>query len=282
MPQLRSSRTGWIGVVSIGAALLILPLAARAVLTAEALYSSRTIVTGTREENRPAGFANCIEDVLVKVSGDAHLLDDPRLDPIKADAGRLVTAIRYHDRMEGIPHHDEQGTRDRPYDLFVTFDKDGIDAALASLGLKPWTGPRPKIAVFLGIRTARGDYVLAFDGERGIDQRESLDAAATRRGLEEALPSQAQLDARKIDFDGLAEGPPADEDRAAREAGGDRALSGTLAWNDATLGWTIQWRFRDGGQTYAWGAKGVSFDVAFRKGFEGVETIVSGHGSPPA
>src|SRR4051794_8984086 len=95
------------------------------------LYEARTIVTGAREETRIPGFEDCFADVLVKVSGDPRLLVDPKLTALRGHAAEYVRSYRYHDRLEGIPIHDEQGSRDRPYDLFVDFVPALIDRALA-------------------------------------------------------------------------------------------------------------------------------------------------------
>src|SRR5438105_15791167 len=81
------------------------------------LYQAQTIVTGQGEANRSIGFGACLEDVLIKVSGVQTLAGDPRLAASKANAKAFVSGFRYHDRMTGISTHDEQGTRDRPYDL---------------------------------------------------------------------------------------------------------------------------------------------------------------------
>src|SRR5689334_13346992 len=54
------------------------------------LYRGQTIVTGTGEANRIIGFASCLEDVLIKVSGALRLAGDPRLDAYKADAAKMV------------------------------------------------------------------------------------------------------------------------------------------------------------------------------------------------
>src|ERR671933_505638 len=90
---------------------------------------------------------------------------------------------RYRDLLGGVPVHDEQGTRDRPYELTADFDPARIDAALRSLGRAPWTAARPRLVVFLRVRTGTGPYVLASDGARGRDQRESLADAAYRFGV---------------------------------------------------------------------------------------------------
>src|ERR1051325_7810080 len=72
------------------------------------LYQGQTIVTGEGPANRPLGFAECLEDVLVKVSGDPRLATDPAAAALSKQAASLVAEFRYHDRMSGIPHHDEQ------------------------------------------------------------------------------------------------------------------------------------------------------------------------------
>ena len=129
--------------------------------TALNIYQARTIVTGQREETRGPGFEQCLEDVLVKVSGDPLVLTDPAIAGMKGHAASYVAEFRYGDRMEGIPIHDEQGSRDRPYDLTVDFQADQIDAALRSLGREPWTAPRPRLVVFLGVRLGTATYMLA-------------------------------------------------------------------------------------------------------------------------
>ena len=127
------------------------------------LYQAKPIVTGTGETNRQIGFALAFEDVLVKVSGDPRLLDDPRVDELAKDAGSYVTEFRYRDRMEGIPIHDEQGSHDRPHDLTTIFSPEKIDAVLASLGSRPWTEPRPTITLFLARHQGARSFVLASD-----------------------------------------------------------------------------------------------------------------------
>jgi hypothetical protein len=243
-------------------------------------YTARAMVTGTRPETRPAGFVDCLRDVLVKVSGNPHLIGDPRIESFDREAGKLVTGFHYRDQLEGIPIHDEQGTRDRAFDLICDFNRAGVDRILHALGDKPWLGPRPTLAVFVGIRTMRGPFVLATDSERGPDQRDSLATAANKRGIPAILPTSAMLAERHIDFHKLESPQGLRLDMAAKAAGGDLPLVGTLVWSDRPAGWTTRWRFDWHGRTYHWGAAGVSFDEAFRRGIQGVAQILSGHGAP--
>src|SRR5919205_2017473 len=170
--------------------LVVLPVLCRgaaAVTVVEHLYQGQVIVTGQREETRGPGIARAFGDVLAKVSGDPRLIDDPRVTGMAAET--FVTGYSYRDRMAGIPVHDEQGTRDRPYDLTVDFDPERIDAALRSLGHTPWGATRPQPVVLLRVTAGAGSYLLTSDGPRGRDQRESLEAAAERFGVPVLVPS---------------------------------------------------------------------------------------------
>jgi uncharacterized protein len=243
---------------------------ARAAPLDAALYRARAFVTGQGEVERARGFALALEEVLVKVSGDPSLRNDPRLKPLEADAARLVASFDYHDRMSGIPVHDEQGTRERPFDLTVTFDPAGIDRALRVLGRKAWASRRPKLVVLLQIKDAAVAYTLASDGEHGLGQRLSLAAAAEQRGVPIVLPATEAL---------AGIGSSDGSSRAAR-LGGDLALTGALVWQGQ--GWQARWRLAWHGVRYRWGSDAVSFDDAFRNAMDGALQILSGHGRPSA
>src|ERR1700732_4393182 len=154
-------------------AIVFVAVTARGGAVAGDLYRAQAFVTGQGETERARGFALCLEAVLVKVSGDPRLAHDPAAAALPGQAGNFVTGFDYHDRMSGIPVHDEQVTRERPFDLTVIFDPQKIDGALRSLGRVPWPEPRPRLAVILGVRDATASYVLSEGGDRGLGERES-------------------------------------------------------------------------------------------------------------
>jgi uncharacterized protein len=237
-------------------------------------------VTGQGEESRRFGFPVCLEQVLVKVSGDPRLIGDPEVVVLTRQAASFVTEFSFRDRLAGIPVHDEQGTRDRPYDLSVRFDPAKIDAALRSLGREPWSASRPRVAVFVGVDLEGTTYLLARDGTRGRDQREALAEAAVRFGMPMALPDQAPLAAAGLSYSGLQAIDLGRLDAIARTIGGDLALAGTLIWSEPALGWIADWRLGAGGESYRWQIRGVGFDDAFRSAMSGAAQILSGNGRP--
>lgn len=259
--------------------LLMVAHASVAAADVDDLYEAQTIVTGEREETRGPGFAECLEDALVKVSGDPRLIGDPRVAALAGQAGTFVDTFRYHDRMSGIPHHDEQGTRDRPYDLIVRFDPAKIDAALRALGREPWTASRPRVVVFLGMRNLTTSYMLTGDGDRA-NERASLAAAAGRRGLPMLLPSRAALDRAGLSFETLAAADLSSLEAAAKANGGDLALVGRMAWSDEAMSWIADWRLGTPGKTDRWQVRSATYDDGFRKALGGAASILSGNGRP--
>jgi hypothetical protein len=244
------------------------------------LYQARTVVTGQGEESRRFGFPVCLEQVLVKVSGDPRLTGDPEVAALAGQAATIVTDFAFRDLLAGIPVHDEQGTRDRPYELTVRFDPAKIDGALRALGREPWGAVRPRLAVFVGVELGGTTYLLASDGARGRDQREALAAAAARYGMPIALPDQAALAAADLSYAGLQAIDPGRLDPTAEALGGDLALAGNLVWSEQALGWIADWRMDAGGESYRWQIRGAGFDDAFRSAMAGAAQILSGHGQP--
>jgi len=247
---------------------------------AEDLYRAQATVTGQGEANRMTGFAACLEDVLIKVSGALKLAGDPRLAPYKSRAGDFVTAHRYRDQMSGTPTRDEQGTRDRPYDLAVDFDKTKIDDLLGSLGLTPWLSQRPVLGVFVAMDQGIRKYIVTSDAGQSFAPREALLAAAAKRGITIVLPGEADLAKSGMSAAEPSKLPSATLAARAAGQGGEVALVGRLKWDDRALGWATEWQMEWRGRPRRWRFRSVTFDEAFRRAIGGAAQILSGNSDP--
>ena len=240
------------------------------------LYTTRAIVTGSDERNRPLGFRLCFEDVLVKVSGDASVVSDVRFEALAANAGQYISTFSYRDRFEGKPVHDEQGTHNRPHFLTCQFEPQKIDNALKTLGRKSWLGPRPRLVMLLVVRGRKDSGVLSSDGPFDPDMREAVANAAARYGLTVILPRVASLQSRHFTFDSAAERLL----RIAGASGGELPIVGRLIWSDAALGWIATWKLEANDRRYRWSVSGVNYDEAFRNAVRGAARVLSGNGKP--
>jgi hypothetical protein len=244
------------------------------------IYTTRAVVTGKDERNRPLGFRLCFEDVVVKVSGDATIVSDRRFEALAALAGQYVSTFSYRDRLEGKPVHDEQGTHDRPHILTCQFDPQKIDGALKTLGRKPWLGHRPRLVMLLVVHGRTNNGILSRDGAFDPDMREALANAAQRYGLTVNLPSVATLQGNQINID-TAETISADRLlKVAVLSDSELSLVGDLRWSDAALGWVAKWRLAVNGWRHRWSASGVNYDEAFRNAVCGAAWVLSGNGGP--
>ncbi|MEI2385197.1 DUF2066 domain-containing protein [Breoghania sp. JC706] len=256
---------------------LLLPLAAPASAAGvdeKALYSAVTFVTGQREETRRPGIEETFRQVLVKVTGTSHILQDERLGAEIGRAGDYVASYSYRDRMEGIPHHDEQGSRDRPYDLTVHFEPEKIDTLITDLGFEKWPLPRPVITPLVKVEFQGNGFFLTNDGAEGNGQRDALLAEADKRGLTIALPDVATLAA--VDVGSMdADNPPASTlADLARRSGGDVILNGILTWDAEKLLWKARWSIAYDGSAKLWDEASTTFDAAFRDGLGGASELL--------
>lgn len=247
---------------------------------ADNLYRMQTVVTGQLEPNRLLGFATCLEDVLIKISGAQKLAGDKRLESYKAKATDYVTGFNYHDQFSGKPIRDEQGTRDRPYDLTVDFDEKKIDDVLKVLGLKPWLAERPVLAVFVEMKQDPRDFIITTDERQSELQRDALRAAAVRRGMSVVLPAAADITKASINAAELTHLPASKLASVATGLGSAIPLVGKLTWDDRELGWATEWQIDWQGRSYRWQFRGVTFDEAFRRGIGGAAQVLSGNGDP--
>ena len=265
-------------VVAIFVTAILTWCAGTTTATAGDLYRAKVTVTGQGEANRMLGFAVCLEDVLIKVSGAQKLSGDRRLAPYKAKAKGFVTSFSYRDQFFGKPIRDEQGTRDRPYDLTVDFEESKIDGLLGMLGLKPWLSHRPVLAVFVAMEQGPRKYVVTIDGAQSDLQRDALLAAADKRGLFIVLPGAAALAKSNINGETLEATPLSVLAPVAAEQDAEAVLTGRLVWDDRQLGWATQWQMEWGGRAHRWQVRGVTFDEAFRRGIGGAAQVFSGNG----
>ncbi len=221
------------------AALIAASTASDAAPATEDLYSATVIVTGRDNlSERERGIAEAVAAVLVRVSADPEVGRRFEARASRPDAADFVVDLDYVDRKEGIQISDEQGARDRSFELTVAFEPKAIDALLADLNAAPWPAPRSVLPVDLTVRTQAKSYRLTVAGDDGYAQRLSLLDAADDLGLAVELPS-----------DDVA-------------AGGPASLTGEMRITEDGL-WDSDWSVRSGSATSVHAVRAKSFDATF-------------------
>jgi hypothetical protein len=229
------------------------------------IYQASEVVTGNDMRQRPTGFARCLRDVIVKATGNPALATDPRVTALMQHADTYVAYFLYRDTFEGIHHHDDQGTYDRPFDLTVQFDPPKIDSLLKDLGETPWTVKRPTLVPVVAVKGEDPPYRLdrllssdiSTDDPVIADQRQSLEVLADKYGVYLRIPTITDISAWGRDGS------------KATLAPNTALVWGTLRFRLSDGGWSSQWHLRWKGTDHVWGLKGASFDKAY-------ETLVTG------
>ena len=246
----------------------------------ENIYQAKTIVTGQRDETRIPGFRLALVDALKKVSGDPAINSEEVLAGVGGDVRDYVKTYTEHDRMADIPIHDEQGTRDRPFDLVVDFQKDKIDSLLKTLKREPWLATRPQALVLLVVHFDSNSYILTSDDDLGMDQRDAMAATAWQAGLPIALPMAESIAKAGLTPDGLFPTTTENVEKLRNRLGVDHLMVGSIVWKSGMQGWKADWNFNVEGQNHHWQIQDVNFDDAFRSAMRGATQILSGHGEP--
>jgi hypothetical protein len=271
-----------LGIACVAVAYVVWPyhtLAREAYLIAN-IYTGKAIITGQRDETRIPGFGRALLDALKKVSGDPSLSEEEMTAAAGPQVQEFVESYHEHDRMEGIPIHDEQGTRDRPFDLVVDFHKGKVDRLLHALKRQPWLALRPEVPVLLVVHFDDHSYVLTADEEQGTDQRDALIATAWQAGVPFALPLAEGLQSPGLDPGKLFPSAGVRVNDLRQRFRLDHLLVGRISWKDGMAGWKAEWIFNSNGTDHRWQIVNVNFDDAFRSAMRGVAEILSGHGEP--
>ena len=214
------------------------------------LYSATVIVTGRDNlAERARGIREALPLVLTKLTVDDETAERAVAEGIDGSAETAVERFDYLDRKEGIQISDEQGTRERSFELTVRFDPEKVDAMVEELGGSVWTGERPQITVALVIDDGVSAYLLTRTSEKGWGQRLALEDESKALAVPVALPAEVPA-AETLDA-ALAKvgvGAPA-------RLEGHMAITPSGYWNTA-------WRFTAIGSDERFATEGVTFDAA--------------------
>jgi len=258
-------------VAALVAAGIVAPSCRTLADDANSLYQAMEIVTGTDLRERPRGFAQCLQDVLVKVSGDPRLRADPRVIALAQHAGDYVVTFNYVDPIAGTRPKDDQGTYDRSENLTITFDPAKIDALLTSLGDPPWHGPRPVLVPVLSVHGRKPPaYLLSTTEPLAAEQRDAFERIAAEAGIPLRLPTASGFLRLHTRNDSVA---PCGPD-------GTIVVLGRLDWSETAPGWIGTWHTCWQGHQHVWSLHGGGYDLAFANIVQGAMLLASGRGTP--
>ncbi|MDO5506232.1 MAG: DUF2066 domain-containing protein [Pseudoxanthomonas suwonensis] len=237
-------------------------------------YEAEVPVRSQTAEERKAGFARALAQVLGNLSGDRGASGRPGVGQEMRRAADYVRSYDYR-QDEGV-----SGTTGAPSFqtmLVVRFDQGKVDAIASALGLPIWPTPRPRPVLWLAIDDGSGPRLV------GLQQN-----AAARPVLDRAVQRGYRL--------GLPAGSAAEQAAAAAIWRGDTAAIARLSTryrpNMQLLGklyrhgsgWKSDWIFVDGGRVLSrWSHSNANARVAMANGADGAaDALVRRYARKPA
>ena len=210
-------------------AALLLAFAAQAE-TVNNLYEAEIPVMGQSGEARAEAIQDAFARVVVRVSGDPGLMNNPEIDQLLKRASSYVQQYRY--RMLEQEASDEA---DRL--LWVRFDERAVNRLLRQSGVPVWGVTRPSVLVWLGEERGASRSLVSLERQGGL--KSVLQNVAGDRGLPLVLPLMDVQDRNALPVSDLWGGFESDIRRASRRYLPDVILVGRLS--DRGGEWWGEW-----------------------------------------
>jgi hypothetical protein len=210
-------------------------------LTRAEIYQATATQSDRSENAQTAAFQAALKVVLVRVTGNRSVEEDPALAPLVANARRYVQ--QYRAAPDG--------------QIWVAFDGAAIERWLTQNGQPLWGRERPATVVWLAAQNAAQAGVLV-TAEDNSELKTALDAAASQRGLPLIWPTAADAQKNHIDYAGVMGGSTATLAEVARRLGGDGVLIGRASGTSAAA--NVRWThlFQDRSSEYTGTFEGVN------------------------
>lgn len=162
---------------------LTLSGAARAV-EVPGLYEAEVPVTGQSAAERVTASRTALEDVLVKVSGNTEIAQNPQIEPLLTQAEQWVQ--RYQYRTISSSGSAMTSTEAPTQQLWESFDRKTINQHLYDAGVSVWGVNRPATLLWLAIDNGRDRYLVG--GDNSPEIQAMVNDQADRRGLPLNVP----------------------------------------------------------------------------------------------
>jgi uncharacterized protein len=220
----------WMGVLFF---ILFLPKAGAE--TVSNLYEAEVPVSGQTSEARAQGIREAFAAVLVKVSGDRSLVNNPDLSGLLNRASSLIQQYRY----KSLPSR--SGTAGAEYPdrlLWARFDARAVNRLLRESSIPVWGETRPSLLVWMGQETGTRRELIS--PERETSFKSELSQVAGARGIPLIWPLMDIEDQNAVQVSDLWGGFEEDIRSASDRYLPDVILVGRLS-NLGRGGWRGEW-----------------------------------------
>lgn len=211
------------------------------------LYQTRVPVVSQSSDERNQVLEQALGQVLIKVSGNTQILNNPNVKSHLSSASSLVQEFSY------TAAH--QPNDPKPYLLQLAFDVEGVNAILRGAGAPIWGQHRPLILIWAESEVPNHPAeVISADSTQSVSS--ALKQNAYRRGLPIMFPAMDIQDISQVAVNDVVNMDIAKLTNAAKRYGSDAILIGRIIQGEN--GYNTQWKFIMGTDQWGWNVTGKS------------------------
>ncbi|ARN72969.1 DUF2066 domain-containing protein [Oceanicoccus sagamiensis] len=239
-------------LIGIVYCLLLSPLASAEEV--DGLYDTAVKVDSQSSQDLTRATREGLSTVLVRVSGNAELVQQPAIKSAIKNASQYIKQFRYEKRPRLIASEPANVEGEQLYAV-IEFEPKLIDATLREAGLPLWSSNRP--TVLLWVVVAEGNKRRFANADTDPDLLQAIAANAERRGLAVKLPTLDLEDMVAVSTDQLWQLNHPRANAAVERYQTDTVLLGRVT--RLTNGeWLGSWRYSYAGQTIRFDAEATS------------------------
>ncbi len=242
-------RTAWVFALSI---VVFFMTTSALAIKVDSLYKSTAPVTTQATAERNQATRQALEQVMIKVSGDAQILNNPKLKSNLSAADTLIQQFSY----TTLP----PGKSTTPYLLEVQFDPTGVNQWLRDAGAAIWGQNRPLVIAWI-VYEGSGHPAEIISSDSISDISTLLKQNAEKRGLPLVLPVMDMTEINQITPKDVTDMTISKLTDAAKRYVSDAVLIGHITQDSNGL--ASQWKLVLGDHQWDWNLAGKSIiDIA--------------------
>lgn len=245
--------------------LSLLPLVSKAV-EVKGVYEAVVPIVGQETNERSLALQLGFVDVLVRVTGDVFIADEPLIQQEIKKVAKYVSSYQYQ-------KNNQKGALTRQ-NLYIKFDSGAIANLLREKGLPVWPINRPEVLVWLAVEDGSNRYILSPDSDPDI--RGELIRIAKKRGVPVLTPLMDINDMGQIRFSDVWAGFKEEILAASKRYGDSHVLVGRL-FKAASGNWDAKWTFWGMNSEENWSGSGQNITAAMTSGMDGLIGVLSSY-----
>lgn len=228
-----------------------------AVMAAEVsnIYEAEVAVSDQQTVSRQQAMRTGLAEVLVRVTGNGAVAQDPAFADLLDGAARYVQQYRY----QAAPGSAASLL------LWISFDAKAVNQALRARGQPVWGSARPQLLVWMAVEGGDGRQLVGAADSAGY---RGLETAARRRGVPVRLPLLDLEEQRSVTASDIWGGFHDRVMAASSRYQAQAVLIGRLG-QDRQGFWSARWTLRIGSEALSWDSRGTGLDEVLGKGIDG-------------